>query len=314
MLNKKVLISLLLILVFLTGCLSSNEDPTNIELEVLRASLLEKQLTIDELRSTIDEYVDTTSTHLSEIEQLRQKLDTEISIRKRIASESNKLLKINTDSKHYYEIDEELVFMVNNYEDVENIYSLEKLYLYENGGLPRLLYTAENIAFDLNRASEYSIVVTNEALAFIHYDTTLIQEFPLNEHDSNAYLQLFEDQYIYTDKPEKSCSIIASINDGTKTQLNGIYTVDYSNLEEVSIDFYSFNSTDYYIDEVGEKVFYSILDDEEKIVLYEYNLRSGTEHILATNTNLPFKLYKKENRVYYYSEVIESEKSIILAE
>ncbi len=109
----------------LTGCLSSNEDPTNIELEVLRASLLEKQLTIDELRLTIDEYVATTNEHLSEIDQLNKNLDTEISIRKRIASESNKLLRINTDARHYFEIDEDLIFMINNYEDSDNEYSLE---------------------------------------------------------------------------------------------------------------------------------------------------------------------------------------------
>jgi hypothetical protein len=304
----------LLAMSMLTGCLSSNEDPTNIELEVLRASLLEKQLTIDELRLTIDEYVATTNEHLSEIDQLNKNLDTEISIRKRIASESNKLLRINTDARHYFEIDEDLIFMINNYEDSDNEYSLEKLYLYKNGSLPQLLYSHEHIEFDLNREEKYVIVATTEELAFQDYNATTIQTVPLNLHTENALIQFFEDEYIHMDKPTKSLSIITSIDEGNKILLNGVYTIDYSDLEDIIIVFHEINSSDYFIDEVGATVYYSISDEEQKNILYNYNLDTHEKYQLAVNTNLPFKLYKKDNQVYYYSEAVESEISISLAE
>ena len=298
----------------ITGCLSSNEDPTNIELEVLRASLLEKQLTIDELRATIDEYVITTNEHLNEIEQLNNKLETETSIRKRIASESNKLLRINTDAQHFYEIDHTKVFMINNYTDTENAFSLEKLYLYENGSLPQLMYTAENIEFDLHRSEKQIIIATNEALIFQDYKTTVLQNLVLNSHNDQAQLHFFSDNYIESDKPEKSLSIIAAVSEEEKSQLNGIYTVNYSDLDEIDILFHEFNSSDYYIDEKNNAVYYSTIEEEEKNVLYAYNLETKQRNIIATNMNLPFKLYKKDNQVYYYSEEIESEKSITLLE
>ncbi len=321
---KKYYILAISIFLF-TGCLSSNEDPTNIELEVLRASLLEKQLTIDDLQQSIDEHVQKTNQYVKDIQDLEEQLNTEIAIRERFIEESNHLLPIHINKKNYYEIDKDMVFMIHYYEDIENQYGVERLYIYKNGSLPQLRSTGKNISFDVLRKKKQILILSNQDLVFQNYDGTIEQTLPLTEHNTSGILSFTEDGYIYEDNPLLKNYIEVTrfeTKNGEEINLNtepseeaiqvllGVYSVDYTNLNKVNVNFHAIESNQYIIDLANEFVFYVEENKGEAAHLYRYNLKTKKHKIIAKNTEANFNLYKKENKVYYYNEATKTDEVI----
>lgn len=119
---------LLTISLIFAGCSTSNEDPTNIELEVLRASLLEKELIIDELRDTIDDYTDTVELLKEDISIKQKTIDEGNVLRQHLLEGQPQELNLSSDKDNYYVIDGQNAFMLYNFIETNLKYEYESLY------------------------------------------------------------------------------------------------------------------------------------------------------------------------------------------
>ncbi|MBN2221218.1 MAG: hypothetical protein JW708_03360 [Vallitaleaceae bacterium] len=166
----KIACLFLLILFILSACHSSNEDPTNIELEVLRASLLEKEFYIDELKASIDAYQEESQELQESIFELENQV-TELKVRnENLLSKQEQIIQVASSKEHYYQTNGDNVFMLFQYEDLENEYHYEELYLFAKGEKEQLVHRSSQIEF-LIHEEEFVIVV--EPKQCILYDLNM---------------------------------------------------------------------------------------------------------------------------------------------
>lgn len=160
----------LLLIVLMSACRSSNEDPTNIELEVLRASLLEKELYIDELTASIDQYQEEVYALQDSVYGLEEQISELKERNDNLLGKQEQVLQIATKKEGFFQIYGNGVYMVFQYEDAENDYQYEELYYISPDARERAVHRSEQLEFIVNE--DGNVFVTDLQKIFL-YDTNL---------------------------------------------------------------------------------------------------------------------------------------------
>lgn len=165
------IIFLLILTVILTSCSSSNEDPTNVELTVLRASLLEKELLIDDLRDTIDDYSDNITTLENELTVKDKTIEEGLVLRQRLLEGQPQELLLANDKETFFDIDKENAFLLYRYNNLSLDYTYESLYklgLIDDAVTEIELYRGNNVMFHID--PNYSQVYVQDLKKIIVMD------------------------------------------------------------------------------------------------------------------------------------------------
>ena len=164
--NFKIACLFLLIIFILSACHSSNEDPTNIELEVLRASLLEKEFYIDELKASMDAYQEESQDFQESIYELENQV-AELKVRnENLLSKQEQILQVASGKEHYYQTNGENAFMIFQYDDLENEYHYEELYLFTKGQKEQLVHRSTQIEFLVHEEGFIIVVEPKQCILF----------------------------------------------------------------------------------------------------------------------------------------------------
>jgi len=291
-----------LLLILLTGCLSTNEDPTNIELEVLRAGLLEKELSIDKLRQSLDENTRIQKTLEAEIERLTIEVDRERSIKEKLLEGQTQILVVQDAKEHFYDLIKESLYILTVHEDEEIDYLYEQLYKYSNKNETELVYKGEDIQFRVNEMVEVITIIDKDKLKIIDKTLKLRYEDTIDLND--PLIELTPSLYLDNHTGMASYVLMWKYIDEDVPTLYSILAYDYTDLNQIKFNKYNIDTQSYFIDDERSFLVY-VEVREDGNYLMKLNLVTGEESFIAQNATEPFSLYKSSNNIYYYNQYID---------
>lgn len=289
----------MLCLILVTGCTSTNEDPTNIELEVLRVSLLEKELIIDELHQSLDENNRQNNTLIDTIEELEDDLESVQNINERLLQGQTQILTIQENKPHFYDVVNDVLYILTVYNSEEFDYTYEELLKYVDDEPSESIYQGTEIQYKVDVKTnfisivddEYFMVIDNEQE--VRFTSEIDLNDPLIELESTLYIE-------NVDKQESYVFLWKYIEEEIPT-LYSIIKYDYQNVDNVIETKHNVNTQHYEIsDEHGTIVY--VEETQEANSLISLNLTSGEKQILLQNETEPFSMYKNDGNIYYFDQ------------
>lgn len=295
-------------LLSLVGCINNNDDPTNIEHEVLRASLLEKELKIDELLKTIDQ----TSSRLAQLENQNEQLKEDY-----LRSQDNLSILMNTkdiefnidNSKdNFYQSVNDRLYVIGNYQNDDLGIHQEILFLLEQGITKKELYRGNDISFFVDPMS-MSIQLLDENNLYI-FDELGTIKYKADIDLNNPQVDLHSNLIISRSKKINAAIVLltkdsslpgdaTSINPEKKiSRLMAVIYFDLLDLNNVKQITHFFDTSQYVCLSDEGKVIYVKSKDEEQM-LEVLDLRTEEINLIQTNITEPLT-FRYENNVIYY--------------
>lgn len=295
--KKLIVIGLMSIL--LTGCGNSNEDPTDIDLQVLRASLLEKELYIDELQKGIEETQNEKDNLSREVANLLDELEDERLQKIKLLDAQPQIMSIHYEKDHYFDTVEDTLYILMQYKADEFGYEYEELFRFRKDRTMESVYRGTEVQFSVELGTGHIIVLDGDLVSVLNNDlTSLIRETidlndPLIELSPKLYLQDEDDgkSYIMLSK---------TIQDDTESLL-AIISFDYKSDDDVKIQKYYLNTKKYVLDAAKSTLFYEELA-EDGIYLYKLDFDTDIREAIAVNLEQPIDLHFHNGQIYYFDE------------
>ncbi len=295
---RKIILTGLCILV-LTGCNTNNEDPTNIELEVLRASLLEKELLIDELQDSIAENQTQKSALERQVQDFEQSLEDERALKQQLLDEQPQVLTVHNAVDHYYQVVGDSLYLLLGYDEDIFDYYYEELIRFRNTEPSETVYRGSQIQFDVDRGTGYTFILDLDQVKIINQENEVIYEDVLDLND--PLIDLTPTLYLADKDGRKNYVFMTkSIQEDTKTLL-GIISYDYLYSNEVIKKKYYLNTKHYLFDTDNSQLFYEETIEEQNY-LYRLNLKNDIKETIAVNPEKAFELYIDNGQIYYFDE------------
>lgn len=296
---------------FLSGCVNQTDDPTNIEHEVLRVSLLEKELKIDELLKTIDQ----NSSRLSQLEKqniiLKDNYEkSQNNLNALLLSKSIEFL-INDKRENYVQPVNGNVYVLGVYDNQTLDLHQEILYLISAQMPKQEIFRGENITFYVNASTQDIIVLDKDNLYILDNQGSV--KYKANIDLNNPQVDMVASLQIDISNPNNSCMVLltrdaSAPNDATSSlpkkkisRLQSIVYYDYSNLSDITSTIYYFDTNEYVVFPEKQKIAYVKTKDDES-VLEVLNLRTQQSEVIQTNILVPFDLKVEGNTLYYHSD------------
>lgn len=297
------LIALFLVIILLTGCSSSNEDPTNIELEVLRASLLEKELLIDELHRSLDENTKQRLNIETQVEDLQKVAELEKSLKEKLLEGQNQILTIHDNKDNYFQFLKDDLYIITTHNDETYNYSYDELMRFRNKEKGQLIYRGNNLEFNVDTITNVISVLDVDRFRLFNYEgeNTYTYEIDLN----NPLIELNASLYIRPQRINEAYVTLWKYTDQDQATLYSVIYFDFENIYDVVTKQYYLKSQSYIFDNTNGKLIYEeILEDVHN--LYELNLATGTKNLVIMNKTKSFELYTTNGNIYYYNENIKT--------
>ncbi len=296
----------------ISGCSyqGGDEDPTNIEMEVLRASLLEKELQMDELRATIDEQIEQNDELSYKIEDLESEALRQKRITQSLIDNAHEQLQVKDTQEHYYRQVGEDLYIIMTYQDYDNDYGYDTLMHYRDGEEGNLVYQGNDIQFGLDISRDVIYILDGTVLSFLTMDYNVINEVDFSDQlaspDHNIQLlkmSLNTGPYLYL-------TFSGGQDDEESMGIYGVAEVDYNNPENLKTQTVSISTSDYVISPKNRSVYYSYYGISEPVNLTRYRFESNDHIPVDKNSNSAFSPYIMNDQLVYYSESIDGEKTV----
>lgn len=296
-------------LLSLVGCLNNTDDPTNIEHEVLRASLLEKELKIDELLKTIDQ----TSNKLAQLEDLNNELkkDYQRSQDNLSILMNTKDIEFNIDNTkdNFFQSVNDKLYITGVYDNKDLEIRQEILFLLQKGDSKKELYRGKDISFFVD-PTNLSIQLLDENNLYILDESGTIK-YKADIDLNNPQVDLHSNLIISKSKKINTAVVLltkdssfpsdATSNDPEKeiSRLMAVIYFDLLDLSNVKQTTYLFDTSQYicFADE-GKVIYVKIKDDEQMLEVLD--LRTEEINLIHTNKIESLEL-RYENNVLYYN-------------
>lgn len=295
---KKFMIFLICIMV-LSSCTSTNEDPTNIELEVLRVSLLEKELIIDELHQSLDENNRQNKTLLSTIEDLETRLSREEELNSILLEGQPQVLTVQDESPHFYELIGETLYLLTVHENEEFDYSYEELHRYVKDEADTLVYKGSKLQFKVGEKTSITTILDNEKFRIIDKDLQVRYEYDIDLND--PLIELTPTLYIDNYNKQESYVLLWKYIEEDIPSLYSVISFDYHNIDDIEILQHNLVTQQYEIEDSLGLLIY--VDPNQEInTLVRLDLSTGDKEIILQNQTEPFSMYKNNGNIYYFDE------------
>lgn len=295
---KKLSIVFVLIMA-LTGCNPSNEDPTNIEMEVLRASLLEKEFRIDELQNSITEHQETNATLSKQVVQLETSLENERSQKLQLLNGQNQVMTINTNKEHFFYSEDGSLYLLHEYSDEFFDYQYQELVRYTYGQDPESIYKGEDIQFLIDEGTGHILVIDQDHVMIFNQELDLVYEENLDLNDPLIDMTplLFYADHDYG----KSYVLLTKHIQEDTTSLLSFIVFDYRNNKVTLVDKYDMNASSYVVNTKDKELLYEEVG-ESGYTLYKINLSTKNKEQIALNPTSAFSIYEENGYIYYFDE------------
>lgn len=295
---KKILLYLLSILL-LTSCTSTNEDPTNIELEVLRVSLLEKELMIDELHQSLDKNNRLNNTLIQTVEDLEKTLEHEKELKLRLLEGQTQILTIQENKPHFYDVVNDVLYILTVYDNEELEYKYEDLLRYTKDEPSVIIYKGSDIQYKIDAKTNSISVLDNEKFQIMDKELKVRYIYDIDLND--PLIELIPTLYIgNTDKQKSYVLLWKYIEEETPT-LYSVISFDYHNLDDIISTQHNVNTQYYEIaDDQGALVY--VEATQEGNTLVSLNLETGDKVVIHKNKSEPFSMYKEDSDIYYFDQ------------
>jgi hypothetical protein len=316
--KKRLLCLICAVGYLLTGCMQDTDDPTNIEHEVLRASLLEKELKIDELLKTSDQ----NSTRISQLETQNTQLERD---NKRIQEKLDTLLLnqsvdflINDQRDNYYQSFNDKLLISGVYNNDSLDIHQEILYLLAPNRPKQELYRGKEITFYLNSMNTTILLLDNNLFYVLDEQGKIL--FKTTIDLNNPQLDLKASLYVEIDNTYNSASVFLTRDteipsDATSenpkksnSKLQAIVYFDYSNLTDIKISTYYFDTYEYVFFSKKQILAY-VKTKAEESVLELLDLRNQATQEIQVNKTNPLDI-KVEGATLFYQTDDASELSV----
>lgn len=305
--------------VSLVGCINNTDDPTNIEHEVLRASLLEKELKIDELLKTIDQ----NSTRLTQLEKQNEKLEKDYEQSKEnlntllMTKEIN--FSIDNSKENFFQSVNNQLYITSIYNDETLGIHQEILFRMEQGKEQTEVYRGSDISFFVDPTNQYIELLDKNNLYI--FDETGKTKYKADIDLNNPQVDLQSRLVISNSKRISSAMVVLTKdiaetgtegNEDSKNMVEQLLAVvffdllDFGNVKQTT---YFFDTTQFVCIADQNKIIYVKSKDEEW-VLEELNFRTEEPITIHTNRIEPLNI-RFENNVLYYKNDEGLEKAYI---
>jgi len=289
----------LLIVILLTSCTSTNEDPTNIELEVLRVSLLEKELIIDELHQSLDDNNRQNNTLIATVADLEVQLEAELIIKETLLEGQDQILTIQENKPHFYDVINDSLYIITVYDSEEFEYSYEELLRYVKDEPGEIVYKGSQIEYKVDYKTNITSIldegkfriIDNELQVRYNYDIDLNE--PLIELSSSLYTNSLDKQMSYV--------VLWKYIEEDIPTLYSIITFDYHSLNDIQLTQHNLVTKDYEISEEFNSLIYVEVNQEAQ-ALISLDLLTGDKKVLLQNASQPYSMYKNDGNIYYFDE------------
>ncbi len=296
---RKLVTILMIIIVITSACSSSNEDPTNIEMEVLRASLLEKELRIDKLQDSIEEHQNTKVELTNKVYILESDLEEERSQMIQLLDNQPQVLTIHKEKSHYYDMFNDDLYILLTFTDEYIDYDYEELYRYHKNQEVELIYRGEDIQFCIDESSGHLFVLNNDEIFIYDNELKLIYEELIDVND--PLIELSPTLYLDDNDYGKNYVLMSKYIQEDIPSLLALIIYDYRHDNDTIVAKYYMNTQNYiFHDERPELIYEEI--SEEGITLYKINFNTESKTIIAQNISVGFELYKENQQIYYFDE------------
>lgn len=296
--TKLISICLLIVLLF-TSCTSTNEDPTNIELEVLRVSLLEKELIIDELHQSLDENNRQNNTLIARVEDLETQLESELRIKEKLLEGQSQIMTIHENKPHFYDVINDSLYIVTVYDDEEFAYSYEELLRYDKDQVGQTVYKGEEIEYKVDEKTNITSVLDIEKFRIIDNDLEVRYSYDIDLND--PLIELSSSLYANELDKQMSYVLLWKYIDEDVSTLYSIISFDYHNLSDIVATQLNLVTKDYEISEEFNTLIY-VEVTQEADTLISLDLETGDKQILLLNETEPYSMYKNDGNIYYFDE------------
>ncbi len=288
-----------IIILLLTGCNTNNEDPTNIELEVLRASLLEKELLIDELQASIAENQAQKSILESQVQDYKESLEDERALKEQLLDEQPKILTVHNTDSHYYEVIGDSLYLLLSYEEDIFDYYYEELIRFKDNAPSQTIYKGSDIQFDVDRGTGHTFIVDNDQVTIVNQENEVVYQDTIDLND--PLIELIPTLYLADKDSRKNYVFMSkSIQEDTNSLL-AIISYDYLYNSEVIKKKYYLNTKHYVFDTDNSQLFYEETIEEQNY-LYRLNLKNDVKETIAVNETKAFELYIDNGQIYYFDD------------
>lgn len=287
-----------------------DEDPTNIEMEVLRASLLEKELQMDELRTNIDEQIKRNDELSYQIEDLQTEALRQNRVIQTLKDNANQQLEVKDTQDHYYSYINNELYIIMSYHDYENEYSYDNLMHYKDGEEGNLVYQGDTIQFGIDNERGVIYILDGATLRFFTMEYTLISELDVSDQLVSPYHRIQLLPAVSGTEPYIYLTFSGSEEDETSTNIYGVAEIQYKDPENLRLETVSISTSDYVISPKNRSVYYSYYGISDPVTLTRYRFKTN-EHInISKNTSAAFSPHIEDDQLFYYSESAGKEKMV----
>jgi len=281
------------------GLQTDNEDPTNIELEVLRASLLEKEMIIDELRESLDDKNKENHTLEMTVEEMTTEVEKLNKQYKLLLEGQDQILSILDSKEHYFEYDFNELYLLTYHNNEEMDYYYEELIRFMEKEKGQVVYRGKDIQFDLDKESNDLVVLDEDEFQLFNHDLESIFQYTIDLNDPLVDLtpELLLDDGRYN---ESFILLSKKIGEDVKKLFSVIY-IDYKDETKITVQPYYLDTDTYYILKDYNELLY-VEETEVGVNLIAIDFTDGSKRTIAVNKTGRFAMYQNNGSVYYYSE------------
>jgi len=311
---KKAQFKLLSIMVYtfiLSGCFSNTDDPTNIEHEVLRASLLEKELKIDELLKTIDQ----NSARLNQLEasnqQLLEAFDKSEKNLETLLMSKNIIFTLNETRDNFYQVLNDTLYISSVYDDQELGLHQEIVNVYQ-ADLPKVeLYRGTKVTFFVDDVKKQLVLLDENNLYILETDGKI--KYKADIDINNPQVDLNPSLIINQNKTADYGIVLLTRDtrtpsDATKTNIKkdisrllSVVYFDFANDTQQEPFIFYFDTNEYIIFSEQKKMAYvTTKNDNATLEILDFSNQTVVE--LQSNSILPIDLRWENNVLYYQND------------
>lgn len=278
-------------LVCLSACTVDTSDTTNVELEVLRVTLLEKEQRLLELQNSAEQLSQEINSLYNEKKETEKQLAESNRSNEELIKSQNKIYTIADNKEHFYEVYNEMMFVVVRHMNNFVNYAEEELYIYRDNEPGYKLLEATSIDFFIQDNILY-ILQENQITRYTLQENT--KELPLKE--AVTFLD-----YMNID-------LILSASDQYNI-MEFMYDENEALLRQETLSTatrtYLYNNTKYLtfstFVEADNKLLVTIAHNKRLIGLLEYSMNSNVHNVYFFKDPVHEFLFDKEKNLLYTS-------------